>query len=114
SAADAMSTLGSAALRPFEEALEALATLDVRPVVVTTPEQLGELRRLSGCVEVLANAPLHLVLPRCAAVLHQAGDGTALTAAAAGTPQLALTRKPDPALTGARLAAAGAAVHLRY
>jgi UDP:flavonoid glycosyltransferase YjiC (YdhE family) len=46
--------------------------------------------------------------------VHQAGDGTALTAAAAGTAQLAITRKPDPALTGGRLAAAGVGIHLRY
>jgi UDP:flavonoid glycosyltransferase YjiC (YdhE family) len=46
--------------------------------------------------------------------VHQAGDGTSLTACAAGVPQLPITRKPDPALTGDRLAAVGAAIHLRY
>ncbi|HKT04374.1 MAG TPA: nucleotide disphospho-sugar-binding domain-containing protein, partial [Rugosimonospora sp.] len=114
SAARAVVQVGAAALDPFQEALAALDALDVRPVIVTTTEQLRLLRGRPGSAEVLAGAPLHLVLPRCAAVLHQCGDGTALTAAASGTPQLAITRKPDPALTADRLANAGAAIHLRY
>src|SRR5439155_10885651 len=70
--------------------------------------------KLPGTARVLVAAPLHLVLPHCGLIVHQAGDGTALTAAALGVPQLPITRKPDPALTGDRLAAVGAAIHLRY
>jgi glycosyltransferase len=114
SAASAAVAMGAAAFEPFENAIAALAPLDVETVVVSTPAQLRRLGPLPDGTRVLADAPLHLVLPGCAAVVHQAGDGTALTAAASGTPQLAITRKPDPALTADRLAAAGAAIHLRY
>jgi glycosyltransferase len=101
-------------LNPYREAIDAVSELDVDVIVVTTPAQLELLGELPDRVRVLESAPLHLVLPYCDAIVHQCGDGTALTAAAAGIPQLAITRKPDPALTADRLAAAGVGRHLRY
>jgi len=110
--------IGPPALEPFRLAIAALSTLDVEVVLTTTSNQLEVIGDLLGGlprnVRAVASLPLNLLLPHCVLIVHQAGDGTALTASAAGIAQLALTRKPDPALTGGRLAAAGVGIHLRY
>jgi glycosyltransferase len=106
--------IGPAALDPFRDTVSALAELDAELVLTTTADQLEQLGELPDNVRPLVSVPLHLLLPHCAVIVHQAGDGTALTATALGIPQLAISRKPDPALTGSRLATAGAAIHLRY
>jgi glycosyltransferase len=106
--------MGRAAFDACREAIDALAELDVEIVLVTSAEQLELLGDLPSSVRPSLSTPLHLVLSHCDLVVHQAGDGTALTSAAAGIPQLTITQKPDPALTSDRLAAKGAGVHLRY
>jgi glycosyltransferase len=114
SVARAALAMGRAALDPYRQAVEAICDLDVDVVVTTTAAQLDLLGALPERVRVLESAPLQLVLGFCDVIVHQAGDGTALTAAATGIPQLAITRKPDPALTGSRLEAVGAGIHLPY
>jgi UDP:flavonoid glycosyltransferase YjiC (YdhE family) len=105
---------GPLVLDPCRQALAALSDLDVEVVLTTMADQLELLGALPANVRPLVSVPLHLLLPDCALIVHQAGDGTALTAAALGVPQLAITAKPDPALTGSRLVAVGAAIHLRH
>ena len=110
----AAAAVGGTAMSPFLDAITAISTLDVDVVLATTTRHLELLGELPAGVRVAESAPLHLVLPYCDLIVHQAGDGTALTAAALGVPQLAITSKPDPALAAERLAAFGAAAHLRY
>jgi glycosyltransferase len=106
--------LGRSAFDACRATLDALAALPVEVVLVTMAEQLAQLGELPANVRPAVSAPLYQVLAHCVAVVHQAGDGTAMTAAAMGVPQVCVTQKPDPALTAERLVAAGAAVHLRY
>jgi UDP:flavonoid glycosyltransferase YjiC (YdhE family) len=106
--------LGPGALDPLRDAIAALSGLDVDIVLATTPEQLALLGDLPPNLRPAVSVPLQHLLPYCDLIVHQAGDGTALTAAAMGVPQLAITNKPDQALTSDRLAAIGAALHLRY
>lgn len=106
--------LGSAALHPFRDAIDAVAGLDVDVIVVSTAAQIAKLGDLPPAVRTAPSLPLGLVLPFCDLLVHQAGDGTTLTAAACGVPQLTVTSKPDQALTSDRLATVGAAIHLRY
>jgi glycosyltransferase len=106
--------LGEAAADPYRIAIQALAQLDVEIIVVTTAAQLKSLGRLPRSAWSAPSVPLHLVLPHCDLLVHQGGDGTTLTAAALGVPQLAITRKPDAELVGARLASVGIGKHLRY
>lgn len=106
--------LGSAALDPLRDAIQALSDMDVDVVLATTPEQLELLGDLPLNIKPAVSVPLQYLLPYCDLIIHQAGDGTALTAAALGVPQLAITNKPDQALTSDRLAAIGAGLHLRY
>jgi glycosyltransferase len=106
--------LGSVALDPLRDTLEALSEADVDMVVATTAEQLALIGELPANARSAIGVPLQYLLPYCDLIVHQAGDGTALTAAALGVPQLAITNKPDQALTSDRLAAIGAGLHLRY
>ncbi|HET9144249.1 nucleotide disphospho-sugar-binding domain-containing protein [Actinophytocola sp.] len=108
-------TIGDAATHPFRDAIGALSGMDVEIVVITTPAQLELLgAELRGGVHAAASVPLHLVLPHCDVLVQQGGDGTTLTAASAGVPQLAISRKPDAEMAPGRLAAVGAGIHLRY
>ncbi len=106
--------LGRAAIVPCLATIAGLVELDVEVVLLATARHLALLGDLPPAVRVVESTPLHLVLAHCDLIVHQAGDGTALTAAALGVPQLTVTSKPDPALTSDRLAAFGAAIHLRY
>jgi len=105
--------LGEAAADPYLLAVKAMTALDVEIVVVTTRAQAKSLV-LPRCAWTAIATPLQLVLPYCDLLVHQGGDGTALTAATLGVPQLAITRKPDAELVGARIAAVGIGKHLRY
>ncbi|MFC0540579.1 nucleotide disphospho-sugar-binding domain-containing protein [Kutzneria chonburiensis] len=106
--------LGREAIMPCLATITGLVELDVEVVLLATARHLMLLGGLPPAVRVVESTPLHLVLADCDLIVHQAGDGTALTAAALGVPQLTVTSKPDPALTSDRLAAVGAAIHLAY
>ena len=107
-------SLGAAAAEPYRLAIDAMADLDAQLVIVTTAAQLKAVSDLPPTVWTAPDTPLHLVLPYCDLLVHQGGDGTTLTAASLGVPQLAITRKPDAELVGVRIAAAGIGKHLRY
>jgi UDP:flavonoid glycosyltransferase YjiC (YdhE family) len=106
--------IGPRALDPYREAIEAISELGVEIVVVATAEHLNALGGLPATATVVESVPLQLVLPHCDAIVHQAGAGTTLTAAALGVPQLAITIGPEPAMQANRLAATGAGIHLLY
>jgi UDP:flavonoid glycosyltransferase YjiC (YdhE family) len=107
------SALGAAGADPFREAIGAVAASGAEVVVLTSAAQLDTLGELPANTRAFASAPLHLVLPYCDALVQHGGDGTTLTAATAAVPQLAITGKPDNDLTGGRIAAVGAGIHLR-
>jgi glycosyltransferase len=108
------SALGAAAADPFREAVEAVAAAGAQAVVLTSAAQLTALGDLPAGTLTLPWVPLHLVLPYCDAIVSHGGDGTTLTAATMALPQLAISGKPDNDLTGGRLAAVGAGIHLRF
>ena len=106
--------LSGAAAGPYLQVIEAISSLDVDVLLVATRDQLSMLGALPDAVRVARSVPLHLVLPRCDAIVQQGGDGTTLTAAASGVPQLVVSRRPDAELAACGLADAGAGIHLRY
>ncbi|WP_158288154.1 nucleotide disphospho-sugar-binding domain-containing protein [Streptomyces sp. ICBB 8177] len=70
---------------------EAFGRMDGVRALFTLSEAHAELLGpVPGNVEVVAPAPLSLLLDRCAAVVHHGGSGTGLTALAMGLPQLVL------------------------
>ena len=95
------------------DVVRALGDLDVEVVLTGTSEDTTALGELPGNVRVLDRFPLRFLLPTCSAVVHHGGAGSAMTAVAAGVPQLALTFGPEQQANGARLAATGAALHIR-
>lgn len=107
-------SLGQDAVAPYRSAIEAIAELDVEIVVASTAAQLDLLGELPAVTHRVASLPLNLILPHCDVLVHQGGDGTVLAAAAAGVPQLVISRKPDAETPASRIAAAGAALWLRY
>jgi glycosyltransferase len=110
----ASGALAAAAADPYRDAIRAIADLPVDLVVVSTAEQIAALGELPAGARALASVPLQLVVSGCDVLVQQGGDGTTLTAAAYGLPQLTITRKPDAELAAAQLARAGAGIHLWY
>ncbi|MDQ1008543.1 hypothetical protein QFZ82_003028 [Streptomyces sp. V4I23] len=90
--------------------LLAAGGLDV--VLTLGPAQRAALSRFPEGVRAVDASALHLLLPTCAAIAHQGSGGTAMTAAAAGVPQLVVSPRPEQMLTGERLRAVGAGRHL--
>lgn len=75
--------------------IEALRGLDVELVVAVTGADAELLTGLPDNVRVVRDLALDLVLPHCAAMVHQGGNGTLLTGAYHGVPQLVLPQLPD-------------------
>ena len=96
-----------ATLRP-RQLIEWSAGLADEVVTCVAAEDAAELGTVPDNVRVAVSLPLHLVLPHCAAVVHQGGNGTMLTAGYCGVPQLALPQLPDQIFHAKQLASAGA------
>jgi hypothetical protein len=94
------------------EILRALSTVDCTVVCTLTPDDAKALGTVGPSVRLLSGLPLRLLLPRCDAVVHHGGAGTTMTALWAGVPQLALTFASEQAVSGGRMAAAGAGRHI--
>jgi glycosyltransferase len=109
-----ISAAGGDSIRPFRDAIDAIDTLGMDCLVATSPAEIERLGPLPPSVRVLASVPLHLVLPYCDGIVHQGGDGTALTAATASIPQLVIAASPEADMAGGRLRNAGAGIYLRY
>ncbi|MEU4209719.1 nucleotide disphospho-sugar-binding domain-containing protein [Streptomyces sp. NPDC026206] len=89
---------------------EALAGLDVDVVLTLTAADRQRAGELPAGMRVLENVPLHLLLPDCDLVIHHGGAGSAMTALAAGIPQLILPNGWDQEIMSDRIAGTGAAL----
>ncbi|MFF9343660.1 MULTISPECIES: nucleotide disphospho-sugar-binding domain-containing protein [unclassified Streptomyces] len=67
---------------------------------------------LPAGTRVAESMPLHLLLPSCAAVVHQGGAGTTLAASAAGVPQLVFPATVDGEENAGGVVASGAGLRL--
>jgi UDP:flavonoid glycosyltransferase YjiC (YdhE family) len=90
----------------------ALRDMEVEVVVVLRAADVATFGPPPPGVRVIESLPLHLLLPTCQAVVHQGGNGTLLTAAWHGLPQLALPQLPDQAFHVGQLVTAGGAIAL--
>lgn len=107
-----MASYGTAS-RPFPLRMAtAAADLGVDVIVATTAGQRGLLTDEHDNLQVVESVPLHTFLPTCAAVVHQGGGGTTLTALHSGVPQLVLGQLPDHRFHAARIRAAGVGLEL--
>ena len=92
--------------------LDALSGERLEIVVAVTAADRERLGPQPAHVRVVESLALHLVLPSCAALIHQGGFGSTLTAAALGVPQLVLPQLVDQTFQAARLRATGSAAVL--
>ncbi len=108
-----MSTTGDGLL-PFRAAINAIAIQGMDCLIAAPAREIELLGPLPPSARALASVPLHLVLPYCDAIVHQGGDGTALTAATTANPQLIIASSPEADMCGGRITAAGAGIAIRY
>ncbi|MFJ1460496.1 nucleotide disphospho-sugar-binding domain-containing protein [Nocardia sp. N2S4-5] len=101
---------GAGSLLP--ELLEALRGLDVEVVVAVRPHDRDQLGDLPPNSRVVVDLPLDILLPTCAAILHQGGAQTMLTAAAHGVPQILVPQIIDQGLVAELLTKSGAGIGL--
>ncbi|WP_430781427.1 nucleotide disphospho-sugar-binding domain-containing protein [Actinoplanes sp. G11-F43] len=88
---------------------EAIAGLDAEIVLALAPRHRDTLGPLPANVRMpTGHLALHLLLPGCAALVHQGGAGSLMTAMACGVPQLVVPAVTDQHFNGERLARAGA------
>lgn len=92
--------------------LRAITDLDVEIVLAVAPQDRAGLGALPPSVRVVSSCPLTSLLPGCAAVVHHGGNGTLLTSALAGVPQVVLSYMPDLHFSGRQFAPTGAVGHL--
>lgn len=90
----------------------ALADRDIEVVLAVAGEQDKASTPLPTNVIHVGRVPLHLLLPTCAAVVHQGGGGTLMTAMHAGVPQFMLPFIPDTVLNAHQVASTGAGSQL--
>jgi glycosyltransferase len=106
--------LGSAGAGSFRDTVDAVTDCGADAVLLTSAEEVASLGELPANARPLTGAPLQLVLRHCDAIVHHGGDGSTMTAAALGIPQLAITREPINDRNGGRLTGTGAGIHLRH
>ncbi|MFI5823391.1 nucleotide disphospho-sugar-binding domain-containing protein [Streptomyces rishiriensis] len=100
------------AARVTAEFAESVAGLGVELVIAAGAGQGEAVAASAPGVRVAEAVPFHLLLPTCDAVIHHGGAGTAMTAVAAGVPQLILPQSPPYAEIAHRVRRAGAGVVL--
>lgn len=93
--------------------LEALRGLGLDVVVAVTGADSERLAASDDSVRVVRDLPLHLLLSHCAAMIHQGGNGTLLTGASYGVPQLVLPQLPDQIFHTERYVTTGAGLCLK-
>ena len=98
--------------RFFQASIQASMELGRRALLITRyPDQLPH--RLPDGVAKATYVPFQTVLPRCAALVHHGGIGTAAQALAAGIPQLVRPMAFDQPDNAARLERLGVASSIR-
>ncbi|MEV6210103.1 nucleotide disphospho-sugar-binding domain-containing protein [Kitasatospora sp. NPDC051914] len=92
--------------------LDALAGLDVEPVLAVTAAERELLGDRGPEVRIVQDLPIHTVLPSCSAVVHHGGATTVLSAARFGVPQLTMPHLFEQRLNSDLLETAGACIQL--
>jgi hypothetical protein len=108
------STTRIAGLERFEPptVLAAVEGLDMELVVAVTDAEAVAWTDVPAGARVVTGLPLHLLLPHCAAMVHQGGNGTILTGVYHAIPQLVLPQLPDQTFHTGRYVATGAGLGL--
>lgn len=92
--------------------LQGILDLDVDVVLAVAPDDAAALGPLPERVSVVSGSPLPALLAGTAAIVHHGGNGTLLTAALAGVPQLVVSYLPETRFGARQFAPTGAVLHL--
>jgi glycosyltransferase (activator-dependent family) len=92
--------------------LDALADLDVEVVATMSAEESAKLSTVPDNVRTVEFAPMHDLLPTCAAIVHHGGAGTEGTAEYHGVPQLIVSDGWEVVVKAELLAELGAGLHM--
>ena len=95
-----------------QDALDALADLDIELVATVADSERAKLRHIPDNARLLPFVPLHVLAPTCSAVIHHAGPGTLATVARYGVPQIAIPYSFDEPIFADRLEAGGAGIRI--
>lgn len=93
-------------------AIEAVVSRGAELVLLGPRELVDALGDLPEGAHALPDAPLNLLLPDCAAIIHQGSGNPMMTGAVFGLPQLSMGITDDGLEMGRRFAASGAGLHL--
>jgi UDP:flavonoid glycosyltransferase YjiC (YdhE family) len=102
--------LGPDLMRHVPGVVRALGRLDVEVVVAVLDEHRDLFTDLPPNVRAVGPVALNLLLPSCAAIVHQGGGGTLMTALTCGVPQVVIPSIADQRFNARLLAATGAGV----
>lgn len=112
-------TMGTSTIRllgkdtvPLSEVLHGLGKLDVEIVLAVTKAHRDVIGDVPPNTRVVDSLALHLLVPSCAAVVHQGGVGTTMTVAAAGVPQLIIPHIADQLVNATQISAVGAGLSI--
>jgi glycosyltransferase DesVII len=110
---DGWEELQAMTIEQVQDALDAVADLDIELILTLPPAFRDQLARIPGNTRVVAFTPLSEVLPACSALIHHGGTGTFLNALLAGVPQLLICKgAPDVVQRRAYLDATGAGLSI--
>ncbi|MYT32516.1 DUF1205 domain-containing protein [Streptomyces sp. SID8354] len=92
--------------------VRALADQDVEVVVAVHEQYRDMFTDLPANVVHVGPVALHLLLPSCAAIVHQGGAGTTMSAMSCGTPQFVVPWWPDAIVNARQVETTGSGHHL--
>jgi UDP:flavonoid glycosyltransferase YjiC (YdhE family) len=107
-----MSAIAGAGSFIVPELLTALTGLGAEVAALLSPDDAARLGEVPPGARVVSGVPLTRALADADLIVHPGGAGTAMTAVAAGVPQLAVTFLAEQAGNAGEIAAAGAGLHL--
>jgi UDP:flavonoid glycosyltransferase YjiC (YdhE family) len=107
-----MSAIAGAGSFIVPELLTVLTGLGAEVTALLSPDDAARLAEVPAGARVVSGVPLSRALADADLIVHPGGAGTAMTAVAAGVPQLAVTFLPEQAGNADGVAAAGAGLHL--
>ena len=108
-----MSAIAGAGSFIVPELLTVLTGLGAEVTALLSPDDAARLGEVPAGARVVSGVPLSKALADADLIVHPGGAGTAMTAVAAGVPQLAVTFLPEQGGNADGIAAAGAGLHLK-
>ena len=99
-------------LPALQQAIDTTIALGAEPVITVPRRRVDTFAGYANKARVLADFPLHLLMPTSAAIIHLGSVNAIMTAAAAGLPQLAIGLTDDAVEMGRRFSATGAGLSL--